>query len=802
MGKFAKYLHEQGHDVHILAANDKFYPKELLLEIPIEHVTYTTPFQVNAIPYKVIGKDSDKKKKMNNLVGTFDFLGKFYRTLINFPDGQIGWFRRAVKAGSKIVHDWKPDIIYASAMPFTSLMVARHLSQKSGTPYICELRDLWVNSHYYSHPRWRKIIEDRLEQATLSKAAALVTVSEPLADTLREKYGIPTYVALNGFDPTDLPEFESNSGTGDGIVRIVYTGMIYPGRRDPSPLFAALRALGNNRHKFRVDFYGRNLNEVNPLAESYGVSDIVHTHATVPYEEAITIQSKADVLLLMLWDTPAEFGVYTGKLFEYLGARRPILCLGPKSGVAVELIRMREAGFVSNDTDTLSEQLMEWSRQKKGGGIPALPKSVQIGLTREEQFSSLVSSLECDVLFDWAKRVNIRFVINRFGVGGTERHLLQVLPKLDRQRFNVSVQTTRGGGSLENTLRRAGIPLFSPSPSLPGFIQQLWTLFRVWRDINCNRVDIIHFFLPEAYILGGMVSALYKRNRLITIMSRRNLNVYQRRHFIATLMERWLHKKMGALIGNSQAVVSQLAEETHEKSKIGLIYNGIDLSFYASNSEKSNIRKELGLQENAVVMTIVANLIPYKGHADLLAALRQINDELPQPWALLCIGRDDGIGKELKLTTEKYGLMENVHWFGERPDVRKYLATADIGILCSHEEGFSNSILEGMAHSLPMVVTNVGGNPEAVVNEKTGIIVPPASPDFLARAIVRLAWDSTLRKRMGEAGRCRVEQSFSLDRCVASYTKLYEGIDRMPGQTTTEIIKAPSDFQEESHHDG
>ena len=238
--------------------------------------------------------------------------------------------------------------------------------------------------------------------------------------------------------------------------------------------------------------------------------------------------------------------------------------------------------------------------------------------------------------------------------------------------------------------------------------------------------------------------------------------------------EQFLHRSMHAVLGNSREVVRELVEEEGcPPERAALIYNGIDLAPYADLPDKASTRAKLGLEGNAFVATIVANLIPYKGHRDLLEALAAIRDDLPSPWRLLCVGRDDGIGAELRALARDLKLEENVRFLGQRTDVVDLLAASDLGILCSHEEGFANAILEYMAAELPVVASDVGGNAEAVVDGETGLIVPPHDPAALGPAILGLARDSERASAMGAAGRLRVESKFALERCVAEYDALY-----------------------------
>jgi glycosyltransferase involved in cell wall biosynthesis len=110
---------------------------------------------------------------------------------------------------------------------------------------------------------------------------------------------------------------------------------------------------------------------------------------------------------------------------------------------------------------------------------------------------------------------------------------------------------------------------------------------------------------------------------------------------------------------------------------------------------------------------------------------------------------------------------------GELPGSRQIYAAADIGLLASHTEGFSNSLIEGMAAGLPMIATAVGGNLDAIIHGETGILTPVLAPERLAVAILTLAHDADLRARLGAAARATAENRFSLDACVSAYERLW-----------------------------
>jgi glycosyltransferase involved in cell wall biosynthesis len=367
----------------------------------------------------------------------------------------------------------------------------------------------------------------------------------------------------------------------------------------------------------------------------------------------------------------------------------------------------------------------------------------------------------------------ILYAIGSFDLGGTEHHLCQILPLLRDRGWDVSLYCVRRRGSLAPRLTAAGIEVIAPplESALPEAARLPASATKLAALLLGRRPDIVHLFLPEAYLVGGPLSFLTRR--MVRVASRRNLNRYQAKRPMLAKLEHALHPHMHAVLGNSRAIIDELVAEGCPPDRTGLIYNGIDLAPYAVLPDKAQARAALGLGPDDFVAVIVANLIPYKGHRDLIEALAKIRHELPSPWHLLCVGRDDGIGDGLVALARNCGIESNIRFLGERANVINLLAASDVGILCSHEEGFSNVILEYMAVGLPVVATDVGGNAEAVVDGNTGLVVPPRDPDALGAAILKVARDPASAASMGAAGRRRVDGVFALEACVAQYDALY-----------------------------
>lgn len=392
LGKIAAFLYDQGHDVRVLTADRQPFEKSLPHPLPAENVLYTSRINLRKPADLLQGGEEKAVAEGSVPQGTGWSLGRriwwLYRMLVYFPDMQVGWYPYAVKAGKRLLKTWTPDLIYASGMPFTGHLVARRLAHHSSVPWIGELRDLWMDNHYYEFPFLRRWLEGWLEKRTLGDAIALVTVSEPFAKKLKERFSCHVAVIMNGVD-AQAPALPPPTGSSGPELTLLHAGMLYEGKRDPSPLFKALALLGDERSKVNVRFYGRQISGVLPLAKRYGVEDCVEVHGPVPHHESLRLQNTHDVLLLLLWADPREEGNYPGKLFEYLGSRRPVLIIGAENNVSCHLVQDHKAGLVLNDPEKLASQLRQWVELKASGSVASIPAEHCAELSRTTQLVHL-----------------------------------------------------------------------------------------------------------------------------------------------------------------------------------------------------------------------------------------------------------------------------------------------------------------------------------------------------------------------------------------------------------------------------
>ena len=365
------------------------------------------------------------------------------------------------------------------------------------------------------------------------------------------------------------------------------------------------------------------------------------------------------------------------------------------------------------------------------------------------------------------------FVIYGLNRGGAEKHLSELLPALLKKKWDIELILLSTEGPLATYLKQYPIKMTllgvsqvssRQSINLLSSVQLVLRLRRYFKT-NYRSIEVVHFMLPQAYLLG-MVALMGLKLQFKTIMSRRSLNHYQKRKPFIKTIEGYFHVKVSKILANSEAVRRQLVlEEAVPFDKIKLIYNGV--------LPHSPTGQHMVVDNQSMVFVVVANLISYKGHADLLQALHLVKQHLPMDWRLWIIGKDEGLQPNLEQLSETLAISHHIEWFGLRDDVSVLLNQANIGVLPSHQEGFSNALLEMMAAGLPVVATDVGGNAEAVVHLKTGLLVEAHDPQALSEALQLLASDPKLRQVYGEAGKARVASQFSLNQCVEAYHETY-----------------------------
>lgn len=368
--------------------------------------------------------------------------------------------------------------------------------------------------------------------------------------------------------------------------------------------------------------------------------------------------------------------------------------------------------------------------------------------------------------------MKILYLITELDIGGAERTLHTLATAMVERGHEVQVACLTGRGEVGEWLRRDGVHVhyLDCRPWWPPGI-----FFSVRRLVREFRPEVLHAFLFHANIVGRFVG--WRERVPATICA---VRVEDRERSFRLWLDGATHRMMHA-----QTCVSESAcRFTHEQSGIPLeklfaIPNGVVQESFEMS--RGAFRQQLGLSDETPLIAAVGRLEKQKGMDYLLEAAADVSGGFPDAvLAIVGAGPDE---ERLKERAGKLGLGDVVRFIGWTPDVPQILVDADVFVLASLWEGMPNVVLEAMAARCAVVATEVGGCPEIIIHEESGLLVPPAQSKALADSMRRLLADGKLRKRLAEDGRRRVEEKFSIGTMVESNENLYRRLVSGDGET-------------------
>ena len=284
------------------------------------------------------------------------FIKAAARQIVYFPDRAAGWIVPAVAAGLRAHRRARFDAIVSSAMPASVHVAGWILSSMLGVPWVADYRDLWCGNPHQTEPPLRAKLLRALEKRAIGKAASITTITREMANALSALHRRKVHVIANTFDGDewqDIP-FEKPE-----TFRLVHSGSLYHGRRNPERIFAQLAllrrsgAIGN----FRFDFYGQDPGNLMELARRFEIADSVRYHGVVERSVAMRAERAASLLVIIQNDDPRTAGEYGSKVFEYQGAGPFILALGPSEGVLRSYIAENGLGWFASSEDEIATGL-------------------------------------------------------------------------------------------------------------------------------------------------------------------------------------------------------------------------------------------------------------------------------------------------------------------------------------------------------------------------------------------------------------------------------------------------------------
>lgn len=370
-------------------------------------------------------------------------------------------------------------------------------------------------------------------------------------------------------------------------------------------------------------------------------------------------------------------------------------------------------------------------------------------------------------------KLKILRVITRLPVGGIERKIVAVLPRLDPARFEASVVCIKERGPLAKDLEDAGIRVDCiPFRSRwdPRGMRALAALMRE------RQIDLVH-------------SHMYRSNVPATVAARmagvrhvwgqvHNVDTWETRRQAA--MDRWLCRWREGMIAVSEQVRRDVIETLRlPPEKVRLIYNGVDLEEFGSGEGREALRTELGTGPEDVVFLLAARIVEQKRPQDFLELARWLVEQekagegRARPKIHFWIAGDGGMLDSMKAMARDASIADRIHFLGRRDDIARVMAAADVFVMPSTKEGFSNALTEAMASGLAIVATDVGGNAEAIRDGVDGLIIPPLDSGSLRAATERILMDGELRRSLQTSARQRAER-FSLTNMIRNVETLYE----------------------------
>jgi glycosyltransferase involved in cell wall biosynthesis len=358
-------------------------------------------------------------------------------------------------------------------------------------------------------------------------------------------------------------------------------------------------------------------------------------------------------------------------------------------------------------------------------------------------------------------RCPILLVGDTLNIGGTERQSTEVARALASSHWEVHAACLSARGPLRARLEEAGIEPWScgeGSLKSPTLARGIW---RLARYIRLNRIRLVHSFDFYSNVYGVLAGRLAGTATIIA--SQRDLGdlrpPLQRR--INGLMLRLAHY----VLANSQAAAEGVRRRGHVSvERLVVVPNGLDTTRFAP------LERGAGDAPRRIFGT-VANLRPEKGFTDLIGAAGLLRDQYPD--LRVIIWGEGPLRPDLETLLRSLGLTNVVHLPGQIDGPEKALSSMDAFVLPSLSESCSNSLMEAMAMGLPVIASNVGGNPELVVDGISGLLVPPGDPPRLAQAMAQLMDNPALAAALGTQAAARIRTEFTLPRMLAGIESLY-----------------------------
>ncbi|GAB4363762.1 MAG: glycosyltransferase [Calditrichia bacterium] len=383
--KFAKYLLQFGWQPVVLTVEKGEFPyldPSLEKEIPPTIPVYRSPaFDPFRFYKKFTGKARDETIPVAVLThrnrNWRERLAAFVRSNLFVPDARVGWVPFAARMARNIIRKENINLVFISSPPHSSQLIGLRLKKQTAIPWVADFRDPWTEIKYYQFvKRWKVIqqIDRDWEKKVLSFADRITTVSKTLVQSFAQRLAqgaSEKFIELpNGYDELDFEGLPP--APEDETFDILHTGNLQD-HQNPSILWDALKRMileNRERERIRVQLIGRTHPSILQEVEAKGLQQQVTARPFIPHKEIPPLLKKADLLLVVVPRVENNRSIVTGKVFEYLGARTPILAIGPPEGDLGTILKpIPNCRIIDyTDADTLYEYLTQafeqWKQQQ------------------------------------------------------------------------------------------------------------------------------------------------------------------------------------------------------------------------------------------------------------------------------------------------------------------------------------------------------------------------------------------------------------------------------------------------------
>ena len=653
VAKFTKYLPQFGFEPHVLTVKQGFYPlkdQTLLADLPqnlkISRVSYFEPgFWFSWRWWR-------------------SFLAYFLYPKIFFPDNQVLWFLPALIRAYRIIKKEKIKLVFTSSASYSDHLIALTLKKLTGIKWVADFRDQWP------FQGWQQNINRLLAKAILVKADNITTISDGLTSIYQKTLGKDKdkFITItNGFDDQDFAKIPRLSQQSRKKLRIVHVGSLY-GSRQTETFLQVLKAL--NLKEIEVEFIGQ--------------------EKRVSHRQAIKAMFEADVLLLVLspQDGPA---VLTGKIFEYLAVRRPILALAPKQSGAAQLIQKLKVGEIAEPENhqAIKAKILQYYRlwQAKKLAVP----HIDISPFEHSRLTARLSQIFEELL--WPKRKPKLCLIGNLQAPQNQDLVIFLIQK----NWEVHFITTAPA-------RIPKAKVYYLGPKSFTFWYFLKSLLKIKKIINQIKPDLVH---GQDLVFAGIWGYLSGFHPLV--VTTWGSDVFGWEKFIRP--EQYLVSKTlqaaDLVTGPSLALKNQAQKIGLWGDKFQLVHFGIDLDIFRKLAAKE-LRGKLQLQGKRVIFC-PRSIAPIYNTDILIEAFRVLNHSQKYKLILLEHNANQDYLLKIEKLIIKYGLVDEIIFLPklDSTSMAAYYNLAEVVVSLASSDGCPRSFLEALGCEKKIVITKL-----------------------------------------------------------------------------------------------